>query len=71
MIAGYALDPWYSNPHNLKHFVFENYIWRHDKAIVVPGVSFQGSNIMSFVLHEHHDAMYNGHIGVTMTWKRM
>jgi len=26
IIAGYTLDPWFSNPHNLKHFVYENHI---------------------------------------------
>ena len=35
IIAGYALDPWFSNPHNLKHFVYENHIWWHEKAVVV------------------------------------
>ena len=27
IIAGYALDHWFSNPYNLKHFVYENHIW--------------------------------------------
>ena len=71
IIVGYALDPWYSNPHNLKHFVYENHIWWYDKAVVVPDVSFQGSNIRSFLLREYHDAMYSGHVGVTKTYKRV
>ena len=73
IIAGYALDPWFSNPHNLKHFVYENHIWWHEKAVVVPvpDVSFQGSNIRSFLLREFHDAMYSGHVGVTKTYKRV
>ena len=48
IIAVYALDLWFSNPHNLKHFVYENHIWWYEKAVVVPDVSFQGSNIRSF-----------------------
>ena len=71
IIAGHALDPWFSNPHNLKHFVYENHIWWHEKAVVVPDVSFQGSNIRSFLLREYHDAMYSGHVGVTKTYKRV
>ena len=27
IIVEYALDPWFSNLHNLKHFVYENHIW--------------------------------------------
>ena len=26
IIVGYAIDPWFSNLHNLRHFVFENHI---------------------------------------------
>ena len=26
IIVGYAFDPWFSNPHNLKHFVYKNHI---------------------------------------------
>ena len=26
IIVGYALDPWYSNPDNLKYFIYENHI---------------------------------------------
>ena len=71
IIVGHALDPWFSNPHNLKHFVYKNHIWWYKKAVVVPDVSFQESNIRSFLLHEFHDAMYSGHVGVTKTYKRM
>ena len=39
--------------------------------IVVLDVTFQGSNIKFFRLQEHQDAMYNGHVGVAKTWKRM
>ena len=70
IIAGYALDPWFSNPHNLRQFIFENYILWQDKAIVVPDVSFQGSNLRSFLLQQH-DSMYSGHVGVTKTYKRV
>jgi hypothetical protein len=66
-IAGYALDHWFSNQHNLKHFVYENHIWWYEKAVVVPDVSFQGSNIKSFLLREFHDAMYSGHV-TTRKW---
>ena len=71
IIAGYALDLWFSNPHNLKHFVYENHIWWYEKAVVVPDVSFQGSNIRSFLLREFYDAMYSSHVGVTKTYKRV
>ena len=27
IIVGYAIDHWFSNPHNLKHLVYENHIW--------------------------------------------
>ena len=67
IIVGYAFIFFFSNPHNLKHFVFKNHIWWHDKAIVVPYVFFQRSNIRYFLLHEHHDAMYNDHVGVAKT----
>ena len=50
---------------------FKNHIWWHDKVIVVLDVTFQGSNIKFFRLQEHQDAMYNGHVGVAKTWKRM
>jgi hypothetical protein len=71
IIVRYVLDPWFSNPHNLKHFVYENHIWWYEKAVVVPDVSFQGSNIRSFLLREFHDVMYSGHVGVTKTYKRV
>ena len=57
-------------PEQSKSFFLEN-VWWHDKVIVVPNVSFQGSNIRSFLLLEHHDAIYSGHVEVTKTWKRM
>ena len=38
---------------------------------MVPDVSFQGSNIRSFLLREFHDAMFSGHVGVTQTYKRV
>ena len=38
---------------------------------MVLDVSFQGSNIRFFLLHEHHDAMYSGHVEVSKTWKRV
>ena len=71
IIVGYTLDPWFSNPHNLKKIVYDNHIWWYDKAVVVLDVSFQGSNIKSFLLSEYHDVMYNGHVGVIKTYKRV
>ena len=41
IIVRYALDPWFSNPPNLRHFVYANHIWWHEKAVVVPDVSFR------------------------------
>ena len=38
---------------------------------MVPDVSFQGSNLRSFLLQEHHDSTYSGHVGVTKTYKRV
>lgn len=40
-------------------------------AIMVPDMSFQRSNIRSFIFQEHLHAMYNGHVEVTKTWKRV
>ena len=34
-------------------------------------LSFQRSNSRLILLHEHHDAMYNGHVGESKTWKRL
>ena len=39
--------------------------------IVVLDVSFQRSYIRSFLLHEHYDAMYNGHVWVIKIWNRV
>ena len=71
IIAKHALDPWFSNMHNLKHLILMNHIWWHDKAIVVLDVSLQRLNIKCFLLQEHHDVMYSGHIEVIETSKRM
>jgi hypothetical protein len=71
LISRCALDLWFSNAQNLQHFIFYNHIWWHDKAIALIHVSLQGLSIRYFLLHEHHDAMYNGHVGVTKTWKRV
>ena len=71
IVAWHVLDPWFSNPNNSKHFIFENYIWWHEKAMVVPDVSFEELNNKSFLHQEYQDAMYNGHVGLTKTWKRL
>ena len=41
------------------------------KTVLVPDVSFHGSNTRLLLLCEYHEVMYSGHVGVTKTYEKV
>ena len=51
---------------NFFRLIFKDGLWWHNDAIVVPNVIVGETNLgflREYILHEHHDLLYSGHMG--------
>ena len=74
IIARYAHNPWFMDLNNVFQLIFKDGLWWHHDAIVVPNVVVGESNLGSlreYMLHEHHDSLYNGHMGISKILKKI
>ena len=60
---GYATDPWFQKPKNVKHFHFSDGLWFRNSAVVVP----HNPQLRRELLRLSHDDRHAGHGGVAKT----
>ena len=57
--AGYKVDPYFKDPAKVQRFTKKGDLYYKDNRVVVPGAD----GLRAFIMKEHHDASFNGHIG--------
>ena len=63
LVAGYAIDPWFSNQDNLQALTLDEGLWHKNGKIVVPDAADMRLKLIS----DFHDCPYAGHVGINKT----
>ena len=63
LIAGYAVDPWFSNQAHLENLILDEDLWHKDGKIVVPDCG----DLRLKLISDFHDTPYAGHLGINKT----
>ena len=63
LIAGYAVDSWFSDQANLKDLLLDEGLWHKNGKIVVP----DSGDMRLKLISDFHDTPYAGHLGINKT----
>ncbi len=63
LIAGYAVDPWFSDQAHLENLILDEDLWHKDGKIVVPDCG----DLRLKLISDFHDTPYAGHLGINKT----
>jgi hypothetical protein len=64
---GYKLDPWFADTSNTKQLTCHEGVWYKDTKVAVPDAQIAGTDLRQHCIHQHHDTLWSGHLGVNKT----